>query len=330
MKMIDFEAHYYSDAMFKALCSRTQYPYCENEKIIHYTDDFFSPVIPEVLLHIEESVQTRLKEMDACGVSTQVLGNSQLIEEMPADESIACAKATNNLIYKVSKDHPGRFICFGTFPVRDVNAAVSEMERCKNELGFKGWMTFSNFGDSYIDEPQYLPLLAAAERLKLPIYIHPSAPKIDRLCGLGHAMAAGAMGFTIDTAITLARLIYQGVFDRFPSLQVIIGHLGEGLPYSLDRMDQVSRKMKAVVNKNEHEPSYYFKNNIWVTTSGIFSNDTFTCAKSVLGIDRILFGSDYPYEPLSKAADYVRELELSESDRAKVCYENSERLFSLC
>ena len=152
---------------------------------------------------------------------------------------------------------------------------------------------------------------------------------IDRLNGLGHVLSGAAMGFTVDTAITLFRLIIQGVFDQFPSLQVILGHLGESLPYALDRMDRATHKMKPVQNKNEHETSYYFKNNIWVTTSGIFSNETFECAKSVLGIDRILFGTDYPIEPLSACVKYVEELALSESDRAKLYYKNSERLFSL-
>ena len=329
MKLIDFESHFYSDIIFKAFCSRTEYPYCENESVFHFCDDFYVPVQQSLFIHTDELIKARLAEMDACGVSTQVLGVSPGLDELPASDGVRCSKATNDFVYKITKDHPDRFIGFGTLPVRDIDSAIIEMERCKYELGFKGWMTFSTYQHSHIDDPKYLPLLAAAERLKLPIYIHPTNSEIDRLCGLGHAMAGGAMGFTIDTAITIIRLIFQGVFDKFPSLQVILGHLGEGLPYTLDRLDKRSRTQKAFRSKNEHPPSYYFKNNIWVTTSGVFSNPTFECAKTVLGIDRILFGSDYPYEALSDAVNYVRELELSESDRAKVCHKNSEYLFSL-
>jgi len=297
--------------------------------MIRFSDDFFVPVRSSTFIHKDEYISVRLNEMDACGISTQVLGISQGLEELAVPESVACAKVTNDLVHRISEEHPGRFICFGTFPVGDIDAAVAEMERCKCELGFRGWMTFSNYRHTYIDEPQYLPLLAAAERLKLPIYIHPAVPVSDRLCGLGHAMAGGAFGFTVDTAITAVRLIFQGVFDRFPSLQVILGHLGESLPYALDRMDKRSRAMAAAKNTNERDPSYYFKNNIWVTTSGIFSNPTFECAKTVLGIDRILFGSDYPYESLPDSVGFVNGLPISDIDRAKVCHENSQRLFSL-
>ena len=329
MKLIDFESHFYSDAIYKVLCSRTEFPFCENESKFHYCDDFVVPVIPALFLHTSEQVKARISEMDACGVSTQVLGMSQGLEEFPISEGVECAKATHDLIYKISKENPGRFICFGTFPVSVTDAGIAEMERCKYELGFGGWMTSSNYRYSYIDDPEYLPLLAAAERLKLPLYIHPTAPVQERLCGLGSAMAGGAMGFTVDTAITVTRLIFQGVFDQFPALQVIMGHLGEGLPYTLDRMDKRSRTLKADKSKNEHEPSYYFKHNIWVTTSGMFANPPFECAKATLGMDRILFGSDYPYEHLSDGVNYIKELPLSGSDREKLYYENSERLFSL-
>jgi len=329
MKLIDFESHFYSDSLFDALCLRDEYPYCKDRNTFRFSDDFGVPVLNTLFLHTDEYINNRIAEMDACGVSTQVLGISQGLEELQVSQSIECARATHDLIYEVSKNYPDRFICFGTFPVGDIDASIAEMERCKNELGFKGWMTFSNYRYSYIDEPQYRPLLAAAERLKLPIYIHPTAPVIDRLGGLGSAMAGGAMGFTVDTAITAARLIFQGTFDEFPDLQLILGHLGEGLPYSLDRMDKRSSAQKASKSRNEHLPSYYFGKNIWVTTSGMFSNPTFECAKAVLGIDRILFGSDYPYERLPDAVDYVEELPISGGDRAKLYYENAQRLFSL-
>ena len=144
MKLIDFETHFYSESLFEALCLRTEYPFCENRSKIYFTDDFGGiPAAPIIFIHTDEHVKARLKNMDACGISTQVLGVGQGVEELPVSESIACAKATNDLIYRVSKEHPGRFICFGTFPVGDIKAAIMEMERCKYELGFSGWMTFS-------------------------------------------------------------------------------------------------------------------------------------------------------------------------------------------
>ena len=329
MKIIDYESHFYSDTFFNILCSRTEYPYCEDGKKFRKSDDFYTYVNHSLFLHTEEQVEARLQEMDDCGVSVQVLGTSQGMEEIPVAESIECMKATNDLIYNLSKKYPNRFLCFGAFPVGDTNAAILEMERCKKELGFIGWMTHSNYRRSHIDEPQYLPLLAAAERLQLPVYIHPNVVTSPRFTGLGHTMAAGAMGYTIDTAITIGRLVFMGIFDRFPSLQVILGHLGEGLPFYLDRMDKRTAAQNADHNFNKREPSYYFKHNIWVTTSGVFSNPAFECTKAVLGIDRILFGSDYPFESLKASVNYVKELELSESDRAMVCYKNSERLIAL-
>ena len=329
MRVVDLESHFYSEEVIQALAARTEYPYYDDEKKIHYTPDFHATVRPVFYLQTDEAVQARLELMDAAGITTQVLGTSQGLEGLDTATSIECAIATNDMVFHLTQKYPDNFIGFGVFPVADIDAGIAEMERCKNELGFIGWMAESNFFTSYLDEPQFLPMLAAAERLKLPIYLHPSPPLISRLSGLGHAMAGGAMGFTVDTAITVVRMLFQGVFDQFPNLQVILGHLGEGLPYSLNRMDRLSRKQQAIINKNEHEPSYYFLNNIWLTTSGIFSNSTFECAKANVGIDRILFGSDYPFETMHEPVNFVKELPLSQSERAMVFYENFERLFSL-
>ena len=311
-----------------AFCARTRYPYSKDNRF-YFCDDFAVPVQSSLFFHTDELLEARLREMDDCGVATQVLGHSPGLEEFDVPVSIECARATNDFIHETAKKHPDRFICFGTFPVGDIAAALDEMKRCKFELGFRGWMTFSNYKHSYIDDPKYYPLLEKAEEYRFPIYIHPTNSPIDRLAGLGSTLAAGAMGFTIDAAITIMRMVWGGVFDRFPKLQVILGHLGEGLPYSLDRIDKRSSTQKTDKSSNKHLPSYYFKENIWVTTSGIFSIPTFECAKAVLGIDRILYGSDYPYEKLPDAVGYVKSLSLTVEEREKLYFKNADRLFSM-
>ena len=232
--------------------------------------------------------------------------------------------------------HPGRFSAFAQLPEQDTQAAVYELERCMGEYGFFGWNTFSNYGTSWLDEERYFPILAKAAELGAPVYIHPDFPGdvgFPRLLGLGITLYAG-VGYTYDTATTLLRLIYNGTFDRLPDLQVIVGHLGEGIPFFFNRIltkdgdgDEPKRGKKKNVSVNEQDISYYFSKNIMVTNSGYFTVPPVTLTKEVLGIDRMLFGSDYPYEKMEQSVGFTLNCGLEGEDLEKLCHKNAEREF---
>ena len=195
--------------------------------------------------------------------------------------------------------HPDRFAGYAALYPKDVDGAVAELERCVKELGFKGWKTHSNFGDSFLDEKRYWPILAKAEELGVPVYLHPAAPMIPELRTYGLALAGAAFGFGIETATAMVRLILSGAFDAFPKLQIILGHYGEALPFSMQRIDHpfVRPYIKAdgaAVPDLKHPPSYYLRNNLWVSTSGNYLPAAFTCTKEALGIDKIVLGHRPP------------------------------------
>jgi predicted TIM-barrel fold metal-dependent hydrolase len=194
------------------------------------------------------------------------------------------------------------------------------------ELGFVAWHTHSNYGDSYPDEPKYRPLFAKAAELGIYVYLHPQLPNIKRLLDLGFTFAGPGVGFTVDTTITILRMIATGLFDEIPNLKVVLGHLGEGIPFLLDRIDNRMNFLPNPKLSNKQLPSYYFKNNIMVTTSGNMSPEAFQCTKDVLGIDRILFGSDHPFESAVDMVKFVDNLVLTDEERALLYYKNAAKL----
>ena len=161
------------------------------------------------------------------------------------------------------------------------------------------------------------------------VYLHPAQPGAGRLTGLGAQLAAASFGFGIDTSITLMRLILKGTFDRNPNLKLIVGHLGEIFPFILKRIAERGKAYERLPAVNKELPDYYFKNNIWVSTSGQYSHESFVCTKDVLGIDRILLAYDYPFEFPEDAYAFERELVLSEIDREKLLFRNAEEFFGI-
>jgi len=226
----------------------------------------------------------------------------------------------------LTKKYPGRYLGSAILPVQDVPAACAELERCVKYLGFVSWHVHSNFGETYPDDPRYLPIYKKAAELGVYVYLHPQLPQGLRVGDLGFAVAGPGLGFTVDTMITLTRMVVTGIFDEVPNLKVVLGHLGEALPFLLKRMDNRMKFVPNPVAKNKHDFSYYFQNNIWVTTSGNMSDEAFACTVEAIGLDRILFGSDHPYENMGDMVEFVKELPLGESERQQLYYKNAEAL----
>lgn len=326
MKRIDFENHFYDVSVLEALAERSSYPiFHKAEDIISWEKGIDMP--QQVLLpQLMEMGEKRLGLMDKYGITTAVISCSPGVEQLDSESSMEVCRKTNDALYKLTQAYPDRYMGSAVLPVKNVEGACAELERCVKELGFVAWHTHSNYGDSYPDDTVYRPIFKKAAQLGVYVYLHPQLPDMERLNSMGFTFAGPGLGFTMDTVISILRMIATGIFDEIPDLKVILGHLGEGIPFLLDRIDNRMNFLPNEKLKNRNNFSYYFKNNIMVTTSGNMSKEAFLCAKDVLGIDRILFGSDYPYENLAEMVDFIDELPLSTKERHMLYWQNGTQL----
>jgi len=326
MKLIDFENHFYDECFMDTLKKRDTAPYYNPDtEIVTWSEAIKAPfgkLVP-LLLEVGEG---RLAKMDQVGISTAILSCSPGVEDLDLSESIDVARKTNDALYELTKKYPDRYMGTAILPVGDIQASLDELSRCVNELGFVSWQAHSNFGDTFLDNERYLPILKKAADLGVYVYLHPQLPTDLRVDDLGFPVAGPGLGFTVDTMIAITRMVVKGIFDDIPGLKMVLGHLGEALPFLLKRMDNRMKFLPNPIAKNTHDFSYYFKNNIWVTTSGNMCNEAFACARNVLGLDRILVGSDFPYEDINEMLQFVKDLPLGEADRKKLYYENAEAL----
>lgn len=324
---IDFEAHHYFPELMQYFSTRTEYPIYDPESISLHRSPDFTLKDPYRLIRLQESFEERIKTMDEHGVKMQVLSVSCGIDYLTPEESITWSQKANDFVYSGMKAYPGRFQGFAALPIADLDASVKELERCMKELGFLGWLVDSNFGNSYIDDDQHFPLLEKLAEYGGILYIHPTTPIIDRLKGLGSQLAAAPFGFGIDVSIALMRMICKGVFDKLPNLKVMIGHLGEVFPYTMRRMNDKIRGYHSVAPAvNQKLPEYYFKHNIWITTSGHFCPHAMRCAIDVMGLDRILFATDYPYERPEHVDQFFDSLPINTNDLNQIFFGNAEKL----
>ncbi len=279
----------------------------------------------------------RLAAMDAAGIDVQVIShNAPAAQHLPADEALTRSQEANDLLAEAVKAHPDRFAGFATLPTADPPAAADELERAVTGLGFVGAIVHSTLGTNgtFLDDPSYEPLLARAERLDVPLYLHPSRPPAaladilfhglpPRLAGL---LATSAWGWHAEAGLHTLRLVVNGVFDRHPGLRLIIGHCGEMLPFMMDRIDAVLTPQRTGL---AGQVSEYLLRNVWVTTSGIFSLPPLLCTLQVFGIDRVLFSVDYPFAPNALGRAVLDALPLSPADKEKVAGANAASLLGL-
>lgn len=279
----------------------------------------------------------RLAEMDASGIEVCILSHTVPGVQGIVDraDAVAAARDVNDFLAdQAVARHPTRFAGFASVPLQDPAAAAHELERCVTRLGFKGAMVngYSNVGDArtgaYLDEPAFLPFWEAAAALGVPVYLHPRPP-LEQRAYEGHAELLGATwGFAPETATHALRLVYSGLFDRFPTLTVVLGHLGETLPYFAWRIQhcfEYNPSDKRVARRLQD----YLCENFYVTTSGHFSDQALISALLTIGADRILFAVDYPYERMGPATEWIERAPISENDRRKIAHLNARAAFKL-
>jgi predicted TIM-barrel fold metal-dependent hydrolase len=276
--------------------------------------------------------EMRLAAMDAAGIDVQVLSHNQPgCQALDAATAVPAAREVNDLLSEAIKAHPDRFAGLAALPTADPAAAVKELERAVTRLGFKGAMINGHTRGAFLDDKKFWGIFECAQALGVPIYLHPSKPHpaVMQAYFDGYPeLALAAWGFGIDTGAHFLRLVFAGVFDTFPRLTFILGHLGEGLPFMLHRINDQTQ-LAARRRGLKRMPAQYLTENLVVTCSGNFSAPAFLCTVTALGIDNVLFSVDWPYESNVAAVDFLKRQPLEQHDIEKVAHLNAERVLRL-
>jgi len=275
--------------------------------------------------------EARIATLDDAGIDMAVLSLAAPgTEPLPPALGTRVARETNDTLVAAIARFPERLQGYATLAVKDVDAAVAELERCVKELGLVGWNTHSNFGDSFLDEKRYWPLLAKAEELDIPVYLHPTWPIVPEFLTYGMAVAGPSFGFGAETTMVVMRMIAAGVFDAFPRLQVILGHYAEGLPFMLDRVDRPHLQGHvAPANAGsgpQRLPGDYLRGNVIASTSGNYSQHAFDCTRDALGAERMVLGTDYPFESMPACLRFLSQQRMNDAERDDLYWRTAERL----
>jgi predicted TIM-barrel fold metal-dependent hydrolase len=325
LKKIDFETHFATQGWVDALYSNpgnpkfAHDPVSKNRRLYYFPEggEPFGDVLLDKLLNMGEP---RVKAMDEAGVDIAVVSlTAPGVERFEVGQAVALAQDANNILAEAIDKYPDRYRGYVALPVQDVDAAVKELERGVKELGMIGWKTHCNYGDTYLDDKRYWPLLAKAEELDAAIYLHPTVPKIAELRTYGIALSGPPFGFGVETAMVMLRLILSGALDAFPKLKIDVGHYGEFLPFLMHRIDWAYTRPHVISDIGatptlKRKPSDYLKTNMWVSTSGNYLPAAFKCTREALGMDRILLGTDHPYHSMAECQGFLDGLGLSEEE----------------
>ena len=287
-----------------------------------------------IAARLDDVGQGRIADMDAAGIDMQVLSHGAPSVQKIADAELAVrlARGANDRLAETVRAHPDRFAGFAMLPTADPKAAADELERTVGRLGFKGAMVHGLSNGLFLDDRRFWPIFERAQALDVPLYLHPAVPHpavveayykdyVEKFPNILRA----AWGFTVETATQGIRLVLGGVFDAYPGLKIILGHLGEGLPFYLWRINMA-------LIRDGAGPSWFrdaFCEHFWVTTSGFFSDPALLCCVQELGVDRILFSVDYPFVDNQPGTDWVHRIPLCAEDRAKILHGNVKRLLRM-
>lgn len=275
----------------------------------------------------------RIEAMDRLGIDMQLLLlTAPGVQVFDPETATALAANSNDQLAEACKAHPDRLAGLAAVAPQDPAGAAREIERATSTLGLKGVVINSHTKGEYLDDQKFWEILEAAEANDAPIYIHPRNPAPSMLEPyLSRRLEAGILGFTADVALHTIAMITAGVFDRFPRLKLVIGHAGEGLPYMLYRIDYMQRAVREGRGalRLEKRPSDYMKENVYITTSGMAWEPAILFAQSVLGVDRVLYAMDYPYQADPDEVLAMDALAISDADKKRFFQTNAERVFSL-
>lgn len=284
---------------------------------------------------LDDLGEGRLRVMDDAGIDVQVLSAlSYFVQDLPAEQSVTLSRELNDRMAATVSTHPDRFRAFAAMPMTDPARAVDELRRCVEELGFLGAMIHGQTHGVFLDHPSVRPILAAAAQLDVPIYLHPAPapPAVQDAYFSGLSPEAGAClstsgwGWHSECGMHVLRLVVAGVFEELPELKIIVGHMGEGLPFHLDRIENM---LSPVVQGQSRTVAQTLRHNLHLTTSGYNSDAPLLCALAVFGVDHIMFSVDHPFADSSRATTYLQSAPLEPGDREKIAHGNAESLLRM-
>jgi 2,3-dihydroxybenzoate decarboxylase len=284
-----------------------------------------APAVEQLFKRLNDFGDLRLETMDKAGIARAVLSISGPGVQVERDVAMATRKAAeaNDFLAREMHKRPDRYAGFAHIALQDPQAAAAELERCMRDLAFSGAMINGHSNGQYLDDPVLYPFWERAEALGAIVYIHPTDPLVPApvLAGVP-ALRRATWEWGFETGSHALRLVFSGLFGRFPKARVGLGHMGETLPYLLWRFDS---RAKLYGVKLAKPPSQYVKENILVTVSGVFAAEPLRCALDALGRDRVMFAADYPFENAEEAGHFMDTVPLDEAERADVAYRNAER-----
>ena len=306
-------------------------------KVIALEEHFTSPKLralrgekdTPIQRKLDDLGELRIREMDEAGIDLQVISeNNPATQNLDAETAVKLARASNDVLYEAVRRHPDRFAGFATLPTPDPKAAADELERAVSKLGFKGAMIMGLTHGRFMDDKRFRPIFERAVGLDVPLYIHPTPPhpSVQEAYFKEYpALAVAPLGFTLETLTHTFRLIVSGLFDEFPALKIIVGHLGETAPFLLWRTDNI-------LNARTPMPQAfadYYRRHFWLTTSGAFSNSALACSIAEMGVERILFSIDWPFMPNRAGREWMDAAPVSDHDRTLIFGANARQLLKL-
>lgn len=344
MKKIELEAHFLTREYLKFLRARKDYPIVEtieNEKHQKFDRIWYGPGLCqtrslEVIDRLLNLGDGRLRAIEAAGIDIEVLSLVDPgCEQFDSAEATVLARKINDELSEVIKRYPEKFVGLATLAPQDPAGAADELERTVSELGFRGAKINSNIRGEYLDDQKYWVILERAEKFGVPINLHPTIPSPSMVkpyaASYGYYLAGPCLGFAAETALHAMRLIYSGVFDKYPDLKIILGHGGEGLPYWLTRIDE--SWLQPIMPGEPRprclkKPSEYIKTNFVATTSGVFFQPTLLCTYLALGADNMAFAADSPFQG-EPGSQFIDSMPICDQDKEKIYHQTAEKLLKL-
>lgn len=275
--------------------------------------------------------ERRIEAMDRAGIEVAVLSLAgSVLREADTTLAVRRAREANDHLFEIIQRYPTRYAGFASLAMQDPHAAADELQRCTEEMGFKGTLLFGHVHGRYYDDRAFDPFWERAAALRVPVYLHPTtAFQLPHGYANQPVLAGPVWGWTVETATHALRLVFGGVFERYPEARLILGHMGETLPYMLWRLDSRWQMFAHAGAPITRAPSEYVRDNISITTAGVCSNAALQCALAELGPDSVMFSTDYPFESIDEAARFIETAPVDMSLRRKLCYQNAARLLGI-
>ncbi|MAI78295.1 MAG: amidohydrolase [Deltaproteobacteria bacterium] len=297
------------------------------------TEDQVAFFDPQVLAQIEpllpELAEQRLSNMDKAGIAISVLSQTApgIQGVASSHEATELAKSANDALFAATQAQPNRFKGFAAVNLQNVEAACNELQRCIEELGFVGLLINGSTEGQYLDDPAVDPLWTLLENLDVPLYLHPGIPT-NQPSSMIEELDGATWGWSFDTATHALRLIVKGVFERHPQAHVILGHMGENLPFYLWRLNSRYATTR-YRNSIPTTPAEVFRQHFFITTSGVCDDSALQCSIDSIGAERIMFSTDYPYEEIEEAGRWLDQAPIDSTQKKQIARSNAEQLLKL-